>query len=579
MNGAADSGLPGPDQLSSGSPGSESPGGGPPGKIAGYRLDRQVGQGSTAAVYLAYDKRLRRQVALRVLAPDPDRDAAVRTGMIRESQAAVALNHPHILPVFEAGEADETVYVAMRYARGGDARSLLSRLGPLPPGYAWHIIAQIASALDAAHAHGLIHRDVKPTNILLDAGDPAAGHPLGQAGGQEPDHAYLSDFGMGQAFWPGRIIAAHQIGRTLHYLSPEQIEGRALDGRADLYSLACTGFELLCGTPPFGPDQGLTLMYAQLYASPPAVTARRADLPVAVNSVLATALAKDPAGRYTSCSRFAEELRAALGLGPGGPVDSPRPRTSVPLGLGATGDPAGLDTAGLDPAGLDPAGLDSDGPHPDRFDPELPAPRRRALRPVLTAAAVIAVIVAAASGFALSQQSSPAASARSPSASTASSPGASSASGAATAAQQAAALGTLLTSSAAARTALHQAVNQVGACANLSGAVSQLQTVVNQRASEYGRASILPTSALPDGAQVKSELVAALGSSLRADRDYLTWAKQQLSGGCTPSSQSSAYLAAVSASQLADAAKQAFVQVWNPVAAKYGVAQNSPRDI
>ncbi len=315
MNGAADSGLPGPAQLGSGSPGW-----GPPGKIAGYRLDRQVGQGSTAAVYLAYDKRLRRQVAVKVLAPDPDRDAAVRTRMIRESQAAVAVDHPHILPVFEAGEADGTVYVAMRYARGGDARSLLSRLGPLPPGYAWRIIAQIASALDAAHARGLIHRDVKPANILLDAGDPAAGHPPGQAGGQEPDHAYLSDFGIGQAFWPGRVSAAHQIGDTLHYLSPEQIEGRALDGRADLYSLACTAFELLCGTPPFGPDQGLTLMYAQLYASPPAATARRADLPAAVNSVLATGLAKDPAGRYTSCSRFAEELRAALGLRPGGPA-------------------------------------------------------------------------------------------------------------------------------------------------------------------------------------------------------------------------------------------------------------------
>ncbi len=355
-----------------------------------------------------------------MLAPDPDRDAAVRTGMIRESQAAVALNHPHILPVFEAGEADETVYVAMRYARGGDARSLLSRLGPLPPGYAWHIIAQIASALDAAHAHGLIHRDVKPTNILLDAGDPAAGHPLGQAGGQEPDHAYLSDFGMGQAFWPGRIIAAHQIGRTLHYLSPEQIEGRALDGRADLYSLACTGFELLCGTPPFGPDQGLTLMYAQLYASPPAVTARRADLPAAVNSVLATALAKDPAGRYTSCSRFAEELRVALGLGPGGPVDSPRPRTSVPLGLGATGDTAGLVRLGSIQLGsirlgsirLGSIWLGSILTAPILTAPILncSAPRRRALRPVLTAAAVLAVIVAAASGFALSKQSSPAAS-------------------------------------------------------------------------------------------------------------------------------------------------------------------------
>ena len=122
---------------------------------------------------------------------------------------------------------------------------------------------------------------------------------------------------MSKAFPPGQVIAADQIGGTLHYLAPEQIEGRALDGRADLYSLACTGFELLCGTPPFGPDQGLTLMYAQLYASPPAATARRADLPAAVDSVLATALAKDPADRYPSCSRFAEELRAALGLKPG----------------------------------------------------------------------------------------------------------------------------------------------------------------------------------------------------------------------------------------------------------------------
>ena len=141
------------------------------------------------------------------------------------------------------------------------------------------------------------------------------------------------------------------------------------------------------------------------------------------------------------------------------------------------------------------------------------------------------------------------------------------------------ALVTLLTSSAAARTALHQAVNQVGACADLSGAVSQLQNVVNQRASEYSRASTLETSALPDGTKVKSALVTALSSSLTADRDYLTWAQQQLAGGCLPSSQSSAYNTAFSASQRADAAKQAFVQVWNPVAARYGVAQSSPRDI
>jgi len=562
-------------------PGSDPSGSGRPVKIAGYRLDRCVGRGSTAAVYLALDKRLRRQVAVKVLAPDPDRDAAVRTRMIREARAAAAVDHPHILPVYEADEADETVYVAMRYARGGDARSLLSRLGPLPPGYAWRIVAQIASALDAAHARGLVHHEVTPANILLDAGDAAAGRPLRQAGDQEPDHAYLSGFGMSRAFPPGQVIAADQIGGTLHYLAPEQIEGRALDGRADLYSLACTGFELLCGTPPFGPDQGLTLMYAQLYASPPLATARRADLPAAVDSVLATALAKDPADRYPSCGRFAEELRAALGLRSGEPAGPSRSRKPFPADLGATDDSRGPDPERPDP----------ERPDPERPDPERSAPRRRALRPVLATAAVAAVIVAAASGVALSKRSapdrpaasSPAASSRSPSASggpaASSPPGASSASAAVLAAQQAAALGTLLTSSAAARTALHQAVDQVGACADLSGAVSQLQTVVNQRASEYGRASTLPTSALPDGTRVKSELITALSSSLKADQDYLTWAQQQLAGGCTPSGQSSAYHAAFSASQLADAAKQAFVQVWNPVAARYGITQNSPRDI
>jgi hypothetical protein len=147
------------------------------------------------------------------------------------------------------------------------------------------------------------------------------------------------------------------------------------------------------------------------------------------------------------------------------------------------------------------------------------------------------------------------------------------------AAQQAAALGTLLTSSAAARTALHQAVAQVGACANLPAAVSKLQDVVNLRSSEYGRASALATAVLPDGATVKSALVAALGSSLKADQDYLAWARQQQSSGCTPATQSSAYNAAFSTSQQADAAKQAFVRVWNPVAARYGIAPESPRDI
>ena len=599
------------------------PAAGQSGAIAGYRLDGIVGQGSKAVVYLAHDGRERRRVALKVLAPELAGDAGFRARMIRESRAATALDHPHIVPVFDADKTDGTLYAAMRYVPGRDARSLLGRHGPLPLGYAWQIIAQVASALDAVHARGLIHRDVRPANILLDDDDAADS----AAGGR----AYLSDFGMSKAFPPGQVIAADEAGGMLDYLAPEQIEGRALDGRTDLYSLACTGFELLCGAPPFGPDQGSTLMYAHIYADPPAASARRAAVPAAVDSVLATALAKDPADRYPSCGRFAEELRAALGLRPGepadpppppasrsiGPADGPRPARAVlrarpgpkdaqppakeaqPVARDAQpaandAQPAAKEARAL-PARPDPdpdpdadAGLDP-GPAEGRGDPD-PEPSARRIRPrgpVLAVGAAVVVAAAVVSGVALSGRSAPAhpaaatpsPAASSPSPSAASPSATSSPSGPAAASQQAAALAALLTSSGAARTALHNAVNQVGSCTNLSGAVGQLQAVVNQRAGQYGRASALPASALPDGPQVKSKLMAALGSSLTADRDYLSWARQQLAGGCTPASQSSAYDAAFSASQRADAAKQAFVQVWNPVAARYGIAQESPRDI
>jgi serine/threonine-protein kinase len=589
-----------------------------PGTVAGYRLDGYVGQGSRAVVYLAQDERLQRRVALKVMAPELARETGFRTRMISESRAAAALGHPHIVPVFQADETDGALYAAMRYVTGGDGRSLLSRHGPLPLGYAWRVIAQIASALDAAHAHGLIHRDVRPANILLDSDDAGDGAASG--------HAYLSDFGMSQAFPPGQVITPDQAAGILDYLAPEQIEGRDLDGRADQYSLACTGYEFLCGTPPFGPDQGQTLMYAQIYADPPAASARRPGIPAAVDSVLATALAKDPAERYPSCGRFAAELRAALGLRPGEPADPPR--SPAPRGFGprimlraapAASRPAVSQPAVSQPApdvgqpgrAASQAAPTANEPHaevtdpptepgpqgpatagdPGSPDPEPSARRIRTRGPVLAAGAAVVVAAAVVAGVALSGRSAPAHPVASTPAPTASSPSpssspslsspsaASSPSAPVTASQQAAALSALLTSSAAARTALHNAVTQVGGCTNLSGAVNQLQAVANQRAGQYGRASALPTAALPGGAQVKSKLLAALGSSLTADRDYLSWARQQLKSGCTPSSQSSAYNAAFSASQRADAAKQAFVQVWNPVAARYGVAQKSPRDI
>jgi serine/threonine protein kinase len=585
-------------------PGMPSPG--QSGTIAGYRLDGHLGQGRRAVVYLARDERLRRRVALKVMAPELARDTGFRTRMIGESRTAATLGHPHIVPVFEADEADGILYVAMRYVTGGDARSLLSRHGPLPLGYAWRIVAQIASALDAAHAHGVTHRDVRPANILLD-GDDGGDRTAG-------GHAYLSDFGMSQIFPPGQVIAADQAAGMLDYLAPEQIEGRAADGRTDQYSLACAGFEFLCGTSPFGPDQGQTLMYAQIYADPPSASARRAGISTTVDSVLATALAKDPADRYPSCGRFAEELRAALDLWPGEPTDPPRspgPHSNSPASKSRPpsagrvllrvkqrqqpGTEDGQSAAkGSHAVATDrPAGAGSPEPatadDPAGPDPERSARRIRARGPVLAAGAVVVVAVGVVSGVALSGRSAPAhpaaatptptASAPSPSLSSSSPSAAASPPAPVTASQQAAALGALLTSSAAARTALHNAVTQVGACTDLPGAVSQLQAVVNRRAGQYDRASTLSTAALPGGTQVKSKLLAALGRSLTADRDYLSWARQQLTGGCTPTSQSSTYNAAFNASQRADAVKQAFVEVWNPIAARYGIAQESPRDI
>jgi serine/threonine protein kinase len=581
-----------------------------PGKIAGYRLEGQIGEGDMAVVRLAHDERLDRKVAVKILRPELARDAAFRARLLHQVRAAAEIDHPHILPVYEAGDASGIVYVVMRYVRGGDARSLLSPLRPLPFARAWKVIDQVASALDTAHAHGVIHRNVKPANMLFDAGSEVGGRT---PGGDRFDHVYLSDFGMRRDWSPDEVITAARSAGTLDYVAPEQIEGRALDGRADLYSLACAGFELLCGTAPFGQDQGLTVMYAQLYAPPPPATARRPDLPTAVDVVLATALAKNPADRYATCGQFAEELCAALGLVPG-ESDNParlrsqgrarpvaesrlasgnkRPgrqqdfeheptQTPTPVQSGPGQPPSPEDQPA---AGLGQVSRDSIG------GPGAPYPRQPRRRPgVITlalAVAAVAIAAAVAIGVALPDRStpgtpavsSPAASSpavSSPVLSPAATSAPSSSSAPALASRQAAAVNNLLSSSAATLKALQGAVSEVFNCTNLSSAVRQIQNVVNQRGTEYNQASALSISALANGVAVKSDLIAALRNSLDADKEFLTWAQQQLNPGCTPTAQSGAYNAAYNASQQAGASKAAFIQVWDPVAAQYGLQQKS----
>ena len=295
--------------------------------VAGYRLEQRIGLGGMAVVFRAYDSRLDRQVALKILAPALADDDAFRQRFIRESRAAAAVDDPHIIPVFEAGEADGVLFIAMRYVRGGDVRSLIDRIGPLPAGRAAEIISQAASALDAAHARGLVHRDVKPANMLLEA-SPAA---------DRAEHLYLSDFGLSKAaLATAGLTATGQFLGTLDYIAPEQIEGRPLDGRTDEYGLACSAFEMLCGDPPFRrADGGLSVMYAHLSERPPRLRLRRPELPAEVDEVLGKALAKSPDGRYPDCRQFAAALRQALGLGTGGPGrladDHPATQIAMPV--------------------------------------------------------------------------------------------------------------------------------------------------------------------------------------------------------------------------------------------------------
>ena len=273
--------------------------------LGGYRLEEQVGAGGMAVVFRARDERLNRLVALKIMTPAMGSDDMFRQRFIRESRAAAAVDDPHIIPVYEAGEAGQVLFIAMRFVQGGDVRTLLRREGPLPPDRVASIVSPVASALDAAHAVGLVHRDVKPANILLDR----------RPG--RPEHVYLSDFGLSKSAEVSLgLTAAGQFLGTPDYTAPEQIEGLPVDGRTDQYALACAVFELLTGQAPFHRDESFAAIWAHLHKPPPSLTERRPELSPAVDAVMAKALAKPQVDRYSTCWEFAEALRDALGLGP-----------------------------------------------------------------------------------------------------------------------------------------------------------------------------------------------------------------------------------------------------------------------
>jgi serine/threonine protein kinase len=271
-------------------------------EIAGYRVESVLARGGMGVVYLATDLRLKRKVALKVLAPELASDERFRERFVQESELAASLDHPSIVPIFEAGESDGELFIAMRYVGGTDLGTLVERDGPLDPDRCALLLDQVAGALDAAHESGLVHRDVKPGNILVARG----------AGSRE--HAYLTDFGLTKrAAGPGPTRTGQYLG-TVDYTAPEQIEGRPLDARTDVYSLGCVAFQCLTGQAPYVRDTEVAVLYAHLREPPPSARALRPELPPEVDGALARAMAKRAEDRPPTAGTFAEELQRATAV-------------------------------------------------------------------------------------------------------------------------------------------------------------------------------------------------------------------------------------------------------------------------
>jgi YVTN family beta-propeller protein len=270
--------------------------------LAGFRLESVIGRGGMGVVYLAQDLRLKRRVALKLVAPELAADARFRERFLREAELAASLDHSHIVPVHAAGETDGQLWIAMRYVQGTDLKSLLEREGPLEPARAVELCWQVGEALDAAHEHGLVHRDVKPANVLVT-----------QEGGAE--HCYLADFGLARSpdMASGPVSGTHLSG-TVDYTAPEQIAREPADQRADVYSLGCVLYECLAGQPPFKRQRPVATLFAHANEAPPSLHEHRPELPEPVDQVIATGMAKEPAERYATCSGLVAAAREALGL-------------------------------------------------------------------------------------------------------------------------------------------------------------------------------------------------------------------------------------------------------------------------
>ncbi|PXX03361.1 serine/threonine-protein kinase [Mycolicibacterium moriokaense] len=274
-----------------------------PGEVfAGYLIERRLGVGGMGAVYAARHPRLPRRVALKVLGEHLGSDPEFRARFEREAELAARVDHPNVVSVYDRGVEGDSLWIAMQYVDGVDVHQLIKRgRSVLTPGRAVYILGEAAKGLDSAHRRGLLHRDVKPANILV-AEDP-----------DEGDHVLVTDFGIARALdQTSALTNAGAVAATLPFASPEQIAGRDLDHRSDIYSLGCTLYVMLAGSVPFPRDSQIAVMHAHLADPPPRVTTGDPSLPTEMDDVIARAMAKEPEHRYRSCRELASAAHAAL---------------------------------------------------------------------------------------------------------------------------------------------------------------------------------------------------------------------------------------------------------------------------
>jgi Protein kinase domain len=288
-------------------------------RFAGYRIERRLGRGGMGILYLALEPGLERRVALKLIAPEAAADEVFARRFAEESRIAAAIEHPNVVPIYAAGEEDGVPWIAMRYVAGSDLGRRIAREGRLGARQAVDLISQIGNGLDAIHAAGLVHRDVKPANVLL-------------GGEQGSDHAYLTDFGVARnvATRSGLTQTGRFVG-TLDYVAPEQISGGEIDARVDVYALGCLLFKLLTGEVPFPRDGEAARLYAHLHDPPPAPSLYVPELSMALDDVVIRAMSKQPGDRHPSAGDMGRAAQAALS---GAPVALPE--RTVATGAAAT---------------------------------------------------------------------------------------------------------------------------------------------------------------------------------------------------------------------------------------------------